>query len=219
MNQLFRAQMALMLRSRDRTLGVIFLFIAGVCWAYLRRARGADALLGPISTIVLPLWVYAICERSFGAGGFARAQDVWSALGVPRTRAASGQLGALLGTTAIGGAVYGMCCALAAHGPAQDAVICTWTLGLGAAAYAALFAFASTWITGRGMGIALGVVFFFGGPSAAFVWLPTGHITRLLGGAPVATLHARASCAALVVLIAIFAGLSIWRAARTPKSI
>jgi hypothetical protein len=88
-----------------------------------------------------------------------------------------------------------------------------WTLGLGVAAYAALFVLgASVRRASRGRFVALLLDYLFGGGVSflALPW-PRAHLASLAGGPSVASLTQRASSVALAVLAVVGIGIALLR--------
>jgi hypothetical protein len=197
-------------------------FVTAVAFRHVASAHGAgDALLGAYGGLALPLSAYAIVASTLGGEGVARAVRPLASFGASPFSAALAAIAVAVIASAVVGGALGAAVASIAHGAgdpplARDVATSAWIGALGGAAYAALFAFGSSFgRRGGGRALALVVDFVLGGGSgAASLLTPRAHVRSLLGGSAPLDLSQRGSVAALVVLVAAFAGLAVLRARR-----
>ena len=199
--------------------------LAFVAAGVAHRLGSADAashvLVGPFGAIALPLFVYAIVSATLGGEGLTRASRSLVAFGASPARAALAQVAVAVVASAVLGALVASAVAALAHGSADppvagDAGTSAWIAALGAAAYAALFCFGSTFgARGAGRTVALVLDWALGaGGSAVALVTPRGHVRNLMGGAAPLELGQRASSAWLASLTVVFILLALARSRR-----
>lgn len=190
--------------------------------AQLARAAHAGvyrALGGAYGGLALPLVVFGVTGVVLGGRGLPDAVRPLVGFGASAKSAALATLGAAAAASALAGGVVGALVCVIGHGPsdpplAWDALQSAGISALGAAAYASLFAFGSTFGRGAGRGVVLGVDFLMGGSGTGALLLPRGHVRSLLGGDAALALSGPASTVALVVIALAFAGLAVLRSRR-----
>jgi len=215
-----RVPLARLTRSRRAWLAIAAWFVIGLAGAIIVRARGnttgADHMMrSSYGFIVLPLVAYATVGATLGGMGMKRAIRGIVVLGADPRRAALITTAVALLASAIFGALAAIVINVIAHGSAdaplaRDLFASSWIGGLGGASYAAYFCAGSAigrgamrsvflfidWIVGSGAG--------FGG-----LFTPRGHVTSLLGGAPVFELSPRVSSVAIVALVVFWTVIAV----------
>jgi hypothetical protein len=181
----------------------------------------SHALEGPFGALALPLLAYAVVSATLGGEGLARASRSLVAFGAAPAQAALAQIAVAAAASAILGAVVAVGVAAMAHGTSdppvvRDALTSAWIAALGAAAYASLFAFGSSFgARGGGRTVMLAVDWILGaGSGGAAILTPRAHVRSLLGGAAPLDIGQRASSAWLVGLAVLFALLAVARTRR-----
>ncbi len=194
----------------------------GAAIALQHGAHGsADALQVVFAQIVLPLVSFSVVGALLGGDGLARSTRALVAFGATPADVALGTVIAAVASSAITSMILGSAVAALAHGSAdppllRDVATSAWVAGLGGAAYAALFSFGAAFgRRGLGRSIALVADWLLGaGTSGVALITPRAHVRSLLGGEAVFGLSGRLSAAALVALVALFAGLAVARTRR-----
>lgn len=178
-------------------------------------------LLGVFGRVVLPLVTYAVVGAAIGPRSLRAAIDPLVAFGASPIPAGIGVVAVAAIASAACSAALAAAVAAIAHGPgdparAFDAAASAYAAGLGAAAYAALFALGAAFgRRGGGRPVLLFVDALLGAQTgAAAVFVPRGHLRNLLGGAPPMNFPERASAVALVLLAVAFTALALRRVRR-----
>ncbi len=189
---------------------------------HVASAHGAsDALVGAFGALALPLSAYAVVAATLGGEGVARAVRPLVSFGASPFAAAFSAVVVAVVASAILGAVLGAAVAAVAHGSAdpplaRDLVTSSWIGALGGAAYAALFAFGSSFGShggGRAFALVLDFIVGSGVGASAFI-TPRAHVRNLLGGRAPLDVSQRDGVVALAVLVVVFCGLAVLRARR-----
>jgi hypothetical protein len=213
---------------RTRTMGLTLGGWAALALAVAWLARADDTphgashvLLGVFGRVVLPLMTYAIVGAAVGPRSLRASIRPLVAFGASPLAAGIGVIAVAAVASAVAGAALAAIVAAIAHGPgdparAFDAAASAYAAGLGAAAYAAFFAFGATFgRRGGGRAVLLFADAFLGAQTgAAALFVPRGHLRNLLGGAPPMNLPEPASAAALALLAIAFTALALRRVRR-----
>jgi hypothetical protein len=184
------------------------------------RAAQAHVLRGAAFGLVLPLCAFVLSER-LGGNKAAALRAPWARYGADRRALALGRLGVLLLTNAAVGvaiAWLGFALtrassgALAPNAPlATELLALLWLGAIGGAAYAALFAAATSWARHWGRAALLLADWILGaGVGVAALPFPRSHLRALLGGSPVLELGDWSSSGALIVIT--LAGAALYAA-------
>ena len=195
---------------------------SAVVLRHVASGHGAgDALLGAFGALALPLSAYAVVAATLGGEGIARAVRPLVSFGASPFAAVLAAVGVAIVASGLLGGALGAAVAGIAHGSAdppiaRDLATSAWIGALGGAAYAALFAFGSSFGRrggGRTVAIVLDAVVGSGLGASAFL-TPRGQIRNLLGGRAPLDLSQRDGLVVLAVLVVVFGGLAVLRARR-----
>lgn len=191
----------------------------------LRRADPSSApdqaLTGVALGFVLPLLAYGSVARALEATRLEHALAELARYGANRRGAALGLVTAVATSLALAGALLAAVAVVVTRAPADPRLLAdlgtsAWIGALAGAAYASLFCLASTFGArggGRFWALVLDWVLGAGTTAVALPW-PRGHVQNLLGAVPVLGMPQWAASVALLLLTAIFAGLTLWRTQR-----
>ena len=179
------------------------------------------ALEGELFGLILPIALVLASRRALAPTRLDAAATPLARFGPSRRAVAFG----LVAASMIGAAVFAASAAAAtavlAHDPTapalgRDALSCAWIGALGAAAYAALFAFGATFgSAGGGRWWALAADFVLGSSSGmGALVVPRAHLQNLLGGEPPLLLTQSASTASLAGMALLFTVLALLRCPR-----
>ncbi len=204
--------------------------LAAVAWTLLalvpalsvRRHQGHayTALSGAFSEITLPLVVFGLTGRVLAGGNMKDAIRPLVGLGAAPAQAAVSMTTTAMLAGALAGALQGALVAAVAHGPgdpplAWDVLTSAEVGALGGAAYAALFAFGSTFGGAVGRSVLLGADWVLGASGSGALLFPRGHVRSLLGGELAGfAMSQRASFGALMVLTGLFGAMAVGRTRR-----
>ena len=210
---LMRATIARIVRTRRGRLPLVAWTLLSITLAIVTRSLGPTAgagpvLVGPFGQAILPLAAYGIVSAVSAGSGLRGAIRGLVALGAPPERASfASVLGATLGSAAAGGLLAAVIC-LIAHGSSDpplwlDLSTTFGTAFLGGAAYGAFFSAGSAIGRGAMRSVLLVIDFVLGSPAGfGALFVPRGHLLRLLGGPAVYELSARASSICLFLILA-----------------
>lgn len=221
---LFGLPLARLARSPRGWISVALWILLALGSAQLARAAHSGvyrALGGAYGGLALPLVVFGVTGVVLGGRGLPEAVRPLVGFGARARDAALATLTTAAAASALAGGLVGALVCAIGHGPsdpplAWDMLQSAGITALGGAAYAALFAFGSTFARGAGRGVVLGIDFLMGGSGTGALLLPRGHVRSLLGGDAVLELSGRVSTGALVVIALAFAGLAVLRSRRVP---
>ena len=168
--------------------------------------------------LVIPLYCFAlsvaVCDR------LRLREAAWSIarFGAARRDVALGIVLSLVAASAVGGVVLAIAAVLSAYGPssrplASELFTSGWIGGLVGAAYAAWFAFGSTFFDrGRGRWIVLLLDLLLGSATGAIsAAFPRSHARGLLGAVGPTHFSQPQSCVALIVIVVVLSLLAIGR--------
>ena len=194
--------------------------------ALIALAEKRAALFGAASRVlqsdvfgfILPVALLLISRRILAPARLDMAATPLARFGPSRRAIALGLiLASAIGSALIGGAAGAIAAALA-HDPTApaafaDALSSAWIGALGAAAYAAYFAFGATYGRSGGGRFAVLVADALLGSTAGIgaVLTPRAHIQNLLGGEPPMLMTQHASTASLALMTAFVTALALLR--------
>ena len=198
---------------------LVFVALVAVAEKHAGLFGAADrALEGKVFGAILPLALFSVSARVFERTRLDAAAHPLARFGASRRAVGLGLIVASMLVCALLSAVVAASTAIVAHDPsapprAVDALTSAWIGGITGAAYAALFAFGSTFgARGGGRYWALFADFIMGSTGGfAALLVPRAHAQNLLGGAPPLLLGQPVSFGCLVFLAVAWSALSLAR--------
>ena len=224
MNPLYRAAVRKLLRSEGvgtSRFALAFWLVLAVAFAAAARASAGATSVLAFGALMLPMLVFTVVGRTVGVKGLTLRTQALSAMGASRVQAAVSHLVvAAIASALVAGvsAVVFLALAHTAKDPAlgKDLLATFVAATVCGATYATYFALGSTFRSGLGRSLFLGLDWILGGTAGLELVFPRAHLRSLLGGTNVASLRPSTSLVTLVVLAILFGVLSILRA-RDPR--
>lgn len=200
-------------------LSVALVISGGIIERRMTTAAAVDRSLLSTFRLVIPLYCFALTSIACDRLGLREAAWSVARFGAARRDVALGIVLSLVAASTLGGVVLSMAAVVSAYAPSSRSLVTElftsgWIGGLVAGAYAAWFAFGSTFFyRGRGRWLSLLFDFLLGsGTGAIAAAFPRSHARGLLGDIGPTHFSQPQSCVALIVMVIVLSLLAIGRA-------